>query len=165
MIDLVVTNTYTSASHNYYTDSICYKHLQILHTHRLMQYIMHSHTQYTLTVTLIYTHTLVYTHPLGPYVYADVLDGQNLNSIVVNYNIDWIVHFSALLSAVGEKNFRRALKVCEELSVQESQLLYEHTHTHRPLSLTLSPSHTHSLSHTHTHTHTHIHSLTWNIVL
>ena len=47
----------------------------------------------------------------GPYVYADILDGQNLNSIVVNYNIDWIVHFSALLSAVGEKNFRRALQV------------------------------------------------------
>ena len=44
-------------------------------------------------------------------MYADVLDGQNLNSIVVNYNIDWIVHFSALLSAVGEKNFRRALQV------------------------------------------------------
>ena len=54
--------------------------------------------------------THAYTH-IGPYVYADVLDGQNLNSIVVNYNIDWIVHFSALLSAVGEKNFRRALQV------------------------------------------------------
>ena len=52
-----------------------------------------------------------YTRHSGPYVYADVLDGQNLNSIVVNHNIDWIVHFSALLSAVGEKNFRRALQV------------------------------------------------------
>ena len=59
----------------------------------------------------MYTHTHTHSHTLGPYVYADVLDGQNLNSIVVNYNIDWIVHFSALLSAVGEKNFRRALKV------------------------------------------------------
>ena len=55
--------------------------------------------------------THAYTHIIGPYVYADVLDGQNLNSIVVNYNIDWIVHFSALLSAIGEKNFRRALQV------------------------------------------------------
>ena len=49
-------------------------------------------------------------------MYADVLDGQNLNSIVVNYNIDWIIHFSALLSAVGEKNFRRALQVQKTLS-------------------------------------------------
>ena len=48
---------------------------------------------------------------LGPYVYADVLDGHNLHSIVVNYNVDWIVHFSALLSAIGERNFQRALEV------------------------------------------------------
>ena len=48
---------------------------------------------------------------LGPYLYADVLDLKHLNSIVVNYGIDWVVHFSALLSAVGELNPRKALEV------------------------------------------------------
>uniref|UniRef100_A0A1X7VPN8 L-threonine 3-dehydrogenase, mitochondrial n=1 Tax=Amphimedon queenslandica TaxID=400682 RepID=A0A1X7VPN8_AMPQE len=47
----------------------------------------------------------------GPYLYADVLDIKHLNSIVVNYGIDWVVHFSALLSAVGELNPRKALEV------------------------------------------------------
>lgn len=48
---------------------------------------------------------------LGPYLYADVLDLKHLNSIVVNYGIDWVIHFSALLSAVGELNPRKALEV------------------------------------------------------
>ncbi|EDO41360.1 predicted protein [Nematostella vectensis] len=47
----------------------------------------------------------------GPYIYADVLDPQSLQSIVVNHNIDWIVHFSAILSAVGEQNVTQALQV------------------------------------------------------
>ncbi|XP_064382211.1 L-threonine 3-dehydrogenase, mitochondrial-like [Halichondria panicea] len=47
----------------------------------------------------------------GPYAYADVLDVKHLHSLVVNYNIDWVVHFSALLSAIGEKDVTRALKV------------------------------------------------------
>lgn len=47
----------------------------------------------------------------GPYVYADVLDSKHLHSIVVNNDIDWVVHFSALLSAIGEDNPRRALDV------------------------------------------------------
>lgn len=47
----------------------------------------------------------------GPFVYADVLDYRQLESIVVNYKIDWIVHFSALLSAVGEKFVDKALAV------------------------------------------------------
>ena len=48
---------------------------------------------------------------LGPFIYADILDYKNLQSIVVDYNIDWIVHFSALLSAIGEQNVSEALKI------------------------------------------------------
>lgn len=48
----------------------------------------------------------------GPYVYADVLDPKHLHSIVVNHKVDWLVHFSALLSAVGESNVPLALEVC-----------------------------------------------------
>ena len=47
----------------------------------------------------------------GPFIYADILDYKNLQSIVVDYNIDWIVHFSALLSAIGEQNVSEALKI------------------------------------------------------
>ena len=47
----------------------------------------------------------------GPYLYADVLDLKHLHSIVVNYGIDWVIHFAALLSAIGEKEPRRALDV------------------------------------------------------
>ena len=44
-------------------------------------------------------------------MYADVLDIKHLHSIVVNNDIDWVIHFSALLSAVGEKDPRKALDV------------------------------------------------------
>ncbi|XP_071964390.1 L-threonine 3-dehydrogenase, mitochondrial-like isoform X2 [Antedon mediterranea] len=47
----------------------------------------------------------------GPYLYADILDFKNLQEIVVNNNIDWLVHFSALLSAVGEQDVPLAIKV------------------------------------------------------
>ncbi|KAF9199255.1 hypothetical protein BGZ49_010659 [Haplosporangium sp. Z 27] len=47
----------------------------------------------------------------GPFVYADVLDYAQLERIVVDYRIDWIVHYSALLSAVAEKNPAMALMV------------------------------------------------------
>jgi threonine 3-dehydrogenase len=47
----------------------------------------------------------------GPFVYADILDYKNLQSIVVNMEIDTIVHFSALLSAIGEHNVSEALKI------------------------------------------------------
>ncbi|XP_030643071.1 L-threonine dehydrogenase 2 [Chanos chanos] len=40
----------------------------------------------------------------GPFVYADVLDFKNLRELVVNNRITWLVHYSALLSAVGEAN-------------------------------------------------------------
>ncbi|XP_012944773.1 L-threonine 3-dehydrogenase, mitochondrial [Aplysia californica] len=47
----------------------------------------------------------------GPYLYADVLDQRSLKEICVNYEIDWLVHFGALLSAVGEANVPLAMEV------------------------------------------------------
>ncbi|ORX93991.1 L-threonine dehydrogenase [Basidiobolus meristosporus CBS 931.73] len=47
----------------------------------------------------------------GPYVHADVLNYQQLESLVVDFDIDWVVHLSAILSAVGEKNTAKALAV------------------------------------------------------
>ncbi|KOX69331.1 L-threonine 3-dehydrogenase, mitochondrial [Melipona quadrifasciata] len=47
----------------------------------------------------------------GPFIFADVLDFKGLQKIVVNYRIDWLIHFSALLSAVGEQNVPLAVRV------------------------------------------------------
>ena len=47
----------------------------------------------------------------GPYLYADILDFKNLQELVVNRRIDWIIHFSALLSAIGEVNIPLAMRV------------------------------------------------------
>ena len=47
----------------------------------------------------------------GPYMFADVLDYRKLQEIVVDQRIDWFIHFSALLSAVGEQNVPLAIKV------------------------------------------------------
>jgi len=47
----------------------------------------------------------------GPFVFADVLDFKCLQEIVVNHRIDCLVHFSALLSAVGEHNVPLAVRV------------------------------------------------------
>merc|ERR1719370_2662551 len=47
----------------------------------------------------------------GPYVFADILDFKCLQEIVVTYRIDWLVHFSALLSAIGEQNVPLAIRV------------------------------------------------------
>lgn len=47
----------------------------------------------------------------GPFIYADILDFKNLQEIVVNYRVDWIIHFSALLSAIGEQNVPLAMRV------------------------------------------------------
>lgn len=49
----------------------------------------------------------------GPYIFADILDFKGLQKIVVNHRIDWLIHFSALLSAVGEQNVPLAVRyVC-----------------------------------------------------
>ena len=70
----------------------------------------------------------------GPFVFADVLDFKCLQEIVVNQRIDWLVHFSALLSAVGENNVPLAVRVnieglhnVIELSKQ-CRLLQSHTY-------------------------------------
>lgn len=47
----------------------------------------------------------------GPFLYADVMNSEQLEALIVDYNIDKLVHFSALLSAVGEQNVHRALDV------------------------------------------------------
>ncbi|KAF4524720.1 hypothetical protein B566_EDAN013955 [Ephemera danica] len=47
----------------------------------------------------------------GPYIFADILDFKCLQEVVVTYRIDWLVHFSALLSAVGEQNVPLAIRV------------------------------------------------------
>lgn len=47
----------------------------------------------------------------GRFAYVDILDAASLQAVVVEQGIDWIVHFSALLSSVGEKNVPRAIAV------------------------------------------------------
>ncbi|XP_059904832.1 inactive L-threonine 3-dehydrogenase, mitochondrial-like isoform X2 [Gadus macrocephalus] len=47
----------------------------------------------------------------GPFIYSDVLDHKNLREIVVNNNVSWLVHYSAVLSAVGESNVTLARDV------------------------------------------------------
>ncbi|XDV42722.1 hypothetical protein PO909_011339 [Leuciscus waleckii] len=47
----------------------------------------------------------------GPFIYSDILDYKNLREIVVNNRITWLIHYSALLSAVGEANVSLARDV------------------------------------------------------
>lgn len=47
----------------------------------------------------------------GPYIFADILDFKGLQRIVVDHQIDWVIHFSALLSAIGEQNVPLAVRV------------------------------------------------------
>ncbi|XP_055693560.1 L-threonine 3-dehydrogenase, mitochondrial [Lutzomyia longipalpis] len=47
----------------------------------------------------------------GPYIFADILDFKGLQKIVVDYRVDWLIHFSALLSAIGEQNVPLAVRV------------------------------------------------------
>ncbi|XP_046586467.1 L-threonine 3-dehydrogenase, mitochondrial isoform X1 [Neodiprion lecontei] len=47
----------------------------------------------------------------GPFIFADILDFKGLQKIIVNNRIDWLIHFSALLSAVGEQNVPLAVRV------------------------------------------------------
>ncbi|KAH9426863.1 L-threonine dehydrogenase [Dermatophagoides pteronyssinus] len=47
----------------------------------------------------------------GPFTFIDVLDRTSIESAVVKYGIDWIIHFSALLSSIGEQNVSRAIQV------------------------------------------------------
>lgn len=47
----------------------------------------------------------------GPYAHLNVLNYHEMEAIVVNEGIDWIIHFSALLSAVAEANVPLAMAV------------------------------------------------------
>ncbi|CAF1164312.1 unnamed protein product [Rotaria sordida] len=47
----------------------------------------------------------------GIYRYADVMDIKQVQELLVNNQIDWLIHLSALLSAVGEKNVPLAMKL------------------------------------------------------
>lgn len=63
----------------------------------------------------------------GPFVYADVLNYEQLESLVVDYRVDQVVHFSALLSAVGELNVEKALAV----NIQGFQNVLELSKNHK----------------------------------
>ncbi|CAH0404653.1 unnamed protein product [Chilo suppressalis] len=47
----------------------------------------------------------------GPYIFVDILDFKGLQKVVVNHRVDWLIHFSALLSAIGEQNVPLAVRV------------------------------------------------------
>lgn len=47
----------------------------------------------------------------GPYLFVDILDFKGLQKIVVDHRVDWLIHFSALLSAIGEQNVSLAVRV------------------------------------------------------
>lgn len=47
----------------------------------------------------------------GPFRYVNILDKNSIEEAVVNNNIDTLIHFSALLSAVGENNVPLAIQV------------------------------------------------------
>ena len=47
----------------------------------------------------------------GPFVYLDVLDQSSLKRLVVDYDVNWIIHNASLLSAAGEKTPHLALNV------------------------------------------------------
>ncbi|AWO95604.1 putative L-threonine 3-dehydrogenase mitochondrial-like [Scophthalmus maximus] len=51
----------------------------------------------------------VYHH--GPFIFSDVLDYTSLRETVVNNNVSWLVHYAAVLSAVGENNVALAKEV------------------------------------------------------
>lgn len=72
---------------------------------------MRKEPQYTGKNNTTYCIVLIVFLSTGPYIYADILDFKNLQEIVVNYRVDWIVHFSALLSAIGEQNVPLAMRV------------------------------------------------------
>ncbi|MGH0188112.1 UNVERIFIED_CONTAM: hypothetical protein FKN15_028006 [Acipenser sinensis] len=63
----------------------------------------------------------------GPFIYADVLDYKNLQELVINNRITWLVHYSALLSAIGEANvaLARRVNITGEASLCLAFLMYK----------------------------------------
>lgn len=39
------------------------------------------------------------------------MDTNHLRELIVRYRIDWMIHFSALLSAIGEQNMPLAMRI------------------------------------------------------
>ncbi|MGQ4912394.1 MAG: NAD-dependent epimerase/dehydratase family protein [Candidatus Thorarchaeota archaeon] len=46
----------------------------------------------------------------GPYFHLDILDTNEIHSLLVNYDIDIVIHNASVLSAVGERNPQLAYK-------------------------------------------------------
>ncbi len=49
------------------------------------------------------------TYPSGPFVYLDVMDKNSMGKVIVEHQIDWVVHLASILSAVGERNPQAAM--------------------------------------------------------
>eukprot|EP00485_Elphidium_margaritaceum_P006654 CAMPEP_0202690392 /NCGR_PEP_ID=MMETSP1385-20130828/5384_1 /ASSEMBLY_ACC=CAM_ASM_000861 /TAXON_ID=933848 /ORGANISM="Elphidium margaritaceum" /LENGTH=419 /DNA_ID=CAMNT_0049345653 /DNA_START=70 /DNA_END=1329 /DNA_ORIENTATION=- len=47
----------------------------------------------------------------GPFVFLDVCDYNSIARVCMEFQIDWIFHMAALLSAVGEKDPKLAIKI------------------------------------------------------
>ena len=47
----------------------------------------------------------------GPFVFLDVCDYNSIARVCMEYQIDWIFHMAALLSAVGERDPKLAIKI------------------------------------------------------
>jgi len=62
----------------------------------------------------------------GPFKYADVRDYKGLERLVVEHDIDWVVNFAALLSAVSEKMPELAYQVNLEGSKNMLDLAKNH---------------------------------------
>lgn len=58
----------------------------------------------------------------GPYIFADILDFKGLQKAVVTHRVDWIIHFSALLSAIGEQNVSLAVRVNIEGVIERDKI-------------------------------------------
>ncbi|MDP6906218.1 MAG: NAD-dependent epimerase/dehydratase family protein [Candidatus Thalassarchaeaceae archaeon] len=57
----------------------------------------------------------------GPFFILDVLDGNALEKLVIEFQIDTIYHLAALLSATGEKN----PELCERVNVGGTKVVFE----------------------------------------
>ncbi|MHA2028912.1 MAG: NAD-dependent epimerase/dehydratase family protein [Candidatus Kariarchaeaceae archaeon] len=50
-------------------------------------------------------------HGDGPYEYLNVLEKDRFTELIVNYEIDWLIHNASILSASGERNPKLAMDV------------------------------------------------------
>ena len=71
-------------------------------------------TRFTELVSMLYNNVIRSNIPLhcaGRYEYLDVLDAGKFESIIVENRIDLVLHFSAILSALGELNVQKAIDI------------------------------------------------------